>query len=87
MWKKLREFPSFLGVGLRQPSMRKETNSSVLDRLDLRTGSGRQEGQALLRVKEEMTQTSLGQTRRGPGQSNHMGGSRGRLLWKGEGKH
>lgn len=32
-----------------------------------------QKRQALLRVKGEWLQTSLGQTRRGPGQSNHMG--------------
>ena len=44
------------------------------NRLDLRTGSRQaQKRLALLRAKEEMTQTSLGHTWRGPGQSNHMG--------------
>ena len=45
------------------------------DILNLRTGSRQAQKKrlAFLRVKEEMTQTSLGQTRRGPGQSNHMG--------------
>ena len=44
------------------------------NRLDLKTGSRQaQKRLALLRVKEEMTQTSLGHTWRGSGQSNPMG--------------